>query len=345
MGNMCGGEETESKPENTDGIKNPGWNAAVGYIRVHKHDAPGMAAMSTVIRAIAIMQKHDPAKHGEKKVFYTSNYADSADDPTAVAVSNAAEVPSDYSGKRDEDLSPTMELLDKYHNRDDDKGHTSYAQDYIALLAERGLTVAAIAEKFESGTTFICYDYDDATGHICHRMILAELLNATGMATVTSKDAPATPGFKTMLTAIRAASNLQKGTYSGPKKVFYTSSYERSGDDPKAVAVSFDAYIPDSYSGTVGSDLAPTKEMLEIYQQPGKNEEDTRHSEYATAYLGALKERELDAASIAQKYEDGTIFICYDYNDADQFQNDSVCHRIILSELLNKANVAMVTPI
>jgi len=117
------------------------------------------------------------------KTFYTSNYETSGTNPKAVAISNEADIPADYTGVKFLDLSPTTEMLGEYHDRA--ISHDEYAQQYAALLASRGLTPAKIADTFEDGTIFVCYDYEDGDVSICHRVILSEILNAAEVANVT----------------------------------------------------------------------------------------------------------------------------------------------------------------
>jgi hypothetical protein len=129
------------------------------------------------------------------KTFYTSNYERSSTSPLAVSISNPADVPATYEGARDADLSPTDDLLERYHARD--VSHEGYAAAYIALLGERGITPQSIADKFEEGTIFVCYDYEDgASGSedadtgtaddlsICHRVFLSKWLNDSGVVTI-----------------------------------------------------------------------------------------------------------------------------------------------------------------
>jgi uncharacterized protein YeaO (DUF488 family) len=119
-------------------------------------------------------------------------------------------------------------------------------------------------------------------------------------------------------------------------KTFYTSNYETNGSNPKAVAISNEYDIPASYDGVWDEDLSPTSEMLTEY-----HDRQISHDEYAAQYAALLTSRGLTPESIADKYEDGTIFICYDYEDGDI----SICHRFILSEILNGAEVATVSEI
>lgn len=119
------------------------------------------------------------------KTFYTSNYERNGTNPSAIAISNPADVPADYTGARDDSLSPTDELLVAYHDRK--IGHDEYAASYLALLGERGYTPESVAEKFADGTIFICYDYEDGSASgddadngdlsICHRVFLSQWLD------------------------------------------------------------------------------------------------------------------------------------------------------------------------
>lgn len=116
------------------------------------------------------------------KTFYTSNYETSGSNPKAVAISNQADIPADYTGAKFLDLAPTTEMLAEYHDRA--ISHDEYSVQYAALIASRGLTPASIADQFEDGTIFVCYDYEDGDASICHRVILSEILNAAEVATV-----------------------------------------------------------------------------------------------------------------------------------------------------------------
>jgi uncharacterized protein YeaO (DUF488 family) len=117
------------------------------------------------------------------KHFYTSNYDRFGADPKAVAISHPRDVPENYTGIKFADLAPTEDMLEEYHDRK--ISHDEYAVQYGALLSSRGLHAAELAEKFDDGTIFLCFDYEDGDISICHRVILAELLNDTGVASVT----------------------------------------------------------------------------------------------------------------------------------------------------------------
>ena len=144
-----------------------------------------------------------------------------------------------------------------------------------------------------------------------------------------------------MSTVIKAAAKFQKKKKKGKpieEKVFYTSNYENSGDSPLAVCVSHPSDTPDTYTGARAEDLAPSAEMLEKYH--GRDSK-KGHAAYAQEYLALLGSRGLSASKIAARYPNGTIFICYDYDEA---KDTSVCHRLILSELLSATGLANMTP-
>lgn len=117
------------------------------------------------------------------KTFYTSNYETNGTNPKAVAISEPSLVPASYEGVRNADLAPTKELLNEYH--DQKITHEEYSKHYTSLLTARGLTPEKIAESFEDGTTFLCFDYEDGDPSVCHRVILAEWLTEAGVAVVT----------------------------------------------------------------------------------------------------------------------------------------------------------------
>ena len=152
----------------------------------------GLQTMMTVIRAAAKFHSLVARTPREPKQFFTATYhtADygdgvlDGDNPMAVAVSHASGIPASWVGRRDPELAPSAEMLKKYHGRDDETGHAAYALEYLELLGSRGLNASAIAEKYPNGTIFVCYDYDEGDTSICHRLILSELLNATGVADV-----------------------------------------------------------------------------------------------------------------------------------------------------------------
>ncbi len=116
------------------------------------------------------------------KTFYTSNYDRNGKNEAAVAISVPSLVPADYTGIRDANLAPSQELLDEYHDKHID--HDTYTAHYTALLDSRGITPQSIVCQFNEGTVFICFDYEDGDESICHRFILADWLNASGLASV-----------------------------------------------------------------------------------------------------------------------------------------------------------------
>ena len=333
MGNVCGkkedGEEVIEAPVKTP---NP---------MVPDHTVDGLAVMRTVIRAATRFH----GKHkGDSKVFYTSSYEASGRENQAVAISHESEIPDSYKGVRATELAPSQEMLDKYHGAKDTKEkHAEYAQQYLALLRSRELTPALITDKYENGTIFVCYDYEAGDDSVCHRHILSELLAATGHAEVqpiSTKMPHAMAEMRAQVRVLRAL-GMWDAAVVAKKKRFYTASYGDAGKNPKAVAVSFKSHIPKTYKGTVASNLAPSKAMLDKYHA---KTDDRCHSEYAAEYLSLLlKERNLTPAQIADTYENGTIFLCFDYDDDDNFPDDAICHRAILGELLEAAEVATVT--
>jgi uncharacterized protein YeaO (DUF488 family) len=123
---------------------------------------------------------------------YISNYATSGNSPLAVSISHPSDVPETFTGTRDELLAPSTELLTEYH--DGTLTNAEYAERYIALLGERGLTPSSISERFDDGTIFVCYDYEDGEASdgdadngdtkTCHRIFLAKWLNDNGVETV-----------------------------------------------------------------------------------------------------------------------------------------------------------------
>jgi uncharacterized protein YeaO (DUF488 family) len=117
------------------------------------------------------------------KTFYTSNYEKNGTNPKAIAISEPSLVPSDYDGKRSESLAPTSELLEEYHAQK--ITHDVYAGHYKALLGSRNITPQTIVDSTPDGSVFLCFDYEDGDPSICHRFILSEWLNESGLATVT----------------------------------------------------------------------------------------------------------------------------------------------------------------
>lgn len=349
MGNMCGKQEEEEEDgEPPVKIPNPmgsslgstdPWGAAMGG----GGQVSGIRVMQTVIRAAA---KFHGKPEGHPKVYYISSYEESGREKQAVAISHASEIPDSYQGVRADDLAPSQEMLDKYHDAKDTKEkHKEYAQEYLALLGSRGLNPSAITDRYDNGTIFVCYDYEEGDDSVCHRHILSELLVATGHAEIQ----PISQKMPHALAAIRSQIRVESavGMFArivdppGKKKKFFTASYKTSGTDPKAVAVSHATHIPKTYKGKVAKNLAPTEVMLSKYHTKS---DDDGHTEYAADYLKMLlQEQQLTPAKIADLYEDGTIFVCFDYEADDDFPDDSICHRTILGELLMTAGVANVT--
>jgi hypothetical protein len=117
------------------------------------------------------------------KTFYTSNYEKNGTNPAAIAISEPSLVPSDYTGKLGASLAPTPELLEEYHAQK--ITHDIYAGHYKALLGLRGVSPETIIETVPDGSIFLCFDYEDGDPSICHRFILSEWLNDSGLAKVT----------------------------------------------------------------------------------------------------------------------------------------------------------------
>ena len=338
MGGLCGKEATNYDEDGSTKFNNP-----LNSVGAEAPEVDQMAVMRSVCRAVAIMQRvhvdHD------QKTFFTSTYDLNGSNPKAVAVSHETEIPADYAGERAADLSPTMEMLDKYHGRDDDReSHAEYTREYISLLASRGLNAATIANSYEDGTVFVCYDYPEGDTSICHRHILKEILTCAGAAVVT--ECPMVDAaWMVMRQAVRGGV-LPTSQAASEKKTFYTSTYEFSGDDPLAVAVSNESEIPASYTGKRADNLAPSSALLEKYYR--RKDTASSHASYATDFLAELA-KDTTLASIAAEYPDGTIFVCYDYQhghgDGTPDSDTSLCHRHILAEALNVSGAATVTSV
>ena len=116
------------------------------------------------------------------KTFYTSNYEKNGTNPLAVAISEPSYVPANYSGVTEPNLSPNKELLEEYH--DGKVNHDTYVIHFLALLGSRGITPESVVKQFEDGTVFLCFDYEDGDESVCHRFILSDWLNASGLAEV-----------------------------------------------------------------------------------------------------------------------------------------------------------------
>lgn len=120
---------------------------------------------------------------------FISNYTRSGSHENAVAISNSADVPFGFGGHRDEKLSPTTDLLTRYHAREITTDQ--YGEEYIALLVSRGVTPEGVLAKHTADAVFVCYDYEDgeadggdadgASPFTCHRYILAKWLNENGV--------------------------------------------------------------------------------------------------------------------------------------------------------------------
>lgn len=119
-------------------------------------------------------------------------------------------------------------------------------------------------------------------------------------------------------------------------KTYFTSNYERNGSNPKAVAISEPSLVPADYSGKLGPSLAPTPELLEEYHS-----QNIDHDTYAAHYKALLAERGVSPQNIVETIEDGSVFLCFDYEDGDP----SICHRVILGEWLIESGLAQVTEI
>jgi hypothetical protein len=121
---------------------------------------------------------------------------------------------------------------------------------------------------------------------------------------------------------------------------FFTSNYTRNASNPSAVAISFSSDIPADYTGAVAAKLAPTGELLETY-----HDREIDHDAYEAAYIALLGERGVTPESLAAEFADGTIFICYDYEDGESGDGDadngdtSICHRVFLAKWLSEAGV------
>ena len=119
-------------------------------------------------------------------------------------------------------------------------------------------------------------------------------------------------------------------------KIFYTSNYEKNGTNPLAVAISEPSLVPDDYKGVRNAALSPTRELLEEY-----NSQNITHDVYVKHYTNLLIARGMTPEKIAANFSNGTIFLCFDYEDGDP----SICHRVILGEWLMEAGVATVIEI
>ena len=93
--------------------------------------------------------------------------------------------------------------------------------------------------------------------------------------------------------------------------------------------------IPQDYTGARSDpDLAPTPEMLKAYY--GRTDDKESHAAYTRDYVDLLNARGLTPKVISESYDEGTIFICYNYPEGDT----SICHRQILAEILHCSGFA-----
>ena len=67
------------------------------------------------------------------------------------------------------DVAPTWDLI--LNVRNCKITHEQYTKGYLALLKQRNLNPQQIANMFEQGTIFLCYEAPD---DFCHRHIFAE---------------------------------------------------------------------------------------------------------------------------------------------------------------------------
>lgn len=112
------------------------------------------------------------------KRLFTSYYARSGKNPNAVSIS--AKAPSFYTGKVYLPLAPSWELLRAYKSGQvDEWGYTEW---YLRLLTERKLTPEHVVGELEEGSVLLCYE---KSKDFCHRHIVAEWLEQSGVARVT----------------------------------------------------------------------------------------------------------------------------------------------------------------
>jgi hypothetical protein len=119
-------------------------------------------------------------------------------------------------------------------------------------------------------------------------------------------------------------------------KTYYTSNYDKQGTNALAIAISEPSLVPASYTGKLGASLAPTPELLEEYHN-----QKIDHDTYATHYKALLESRGVSPQNIVETIEDGSVFLCFDYEDGDP----SICHRVILGEWLTESGLATVSEI
>ncbi len=119
-------------------------------------------------------------------------------------------------------------------------------------------------------------------------------------------------------------------------KTFHTSNYDKAGTNPLAVAISLSTLIPATYKGQICNTLAPDADLLKAYET-GAHTDDA----FKDLYLHALAGRGMLPAVIADLFADGTVFVCFDYEDGDGQGGDNLkCHRSFLADYLKAyANV------
>lgn len=111
------------------------------------------------------------------KKLYTSYFA-KYKGSNAVAISQG--IPEGFRGSWLKGLAPDWKLVKAYK-----QGQITFQQladAYIRDLDERGIEMDVLVNMFEEGTVFLCWE---KSGTPCHRHILAELMNRTGLVTVT----------------------------------------------------------------------------------------------------------------------------------------------------------------
>lgn len=111
-------------------------------------------------------------------------------------------------------------------------------------------------------------------------------------------------------------------------KKFYTSNYARNSENPMSLAIS--AKPPVWYHGIRAPELAPTWDILNAYH------DDT--VEYEKAYYEMLKSRGLTPKNIVDRYNDGSIFLCYE-------SPDDFCHRQLFARWVNASGLATIEEI
>lgn len=110
------------------------------------------------------------------KILYTSSYEINGNHPKAVSISG--EVPEGFTGKTYRKLAPKRYFYDKYI---EDGDIDAYSKEFYEKVLTN-LDPYKVLNDLEDQSIMLCYE---PFGEFCHRHLVAEWLEASGLARVT----------------------------------------------------------------------------------------------------------------------------------------------------------------